>query len=116
MPVTLEGLGFHARGELDLEEWGGGSVGLVADVDSLATDWRGFAGAKVWEDDQGNIRLSATHNGMGYVYVDVSLRKLPANHADDQWSVNATVAVDAGQLESAAKRLRAMVSGDFGRS
>jgi hypothetical protein len=84
MPVILEGLGFSARGELDLEEWGGGAAGFITYLDSLAADWRGWAGERDWEDDQGNLRLSATHNGIGYVFLEVSLRKLPAKQADDE--------------------------------
>ncbi len=110
LPVALEGPGFTGRGELELEEWGGGSVGFIAYFESLATDWRGWAGERVWEDDQGNIRLVATHDGIGYAFLEVSLYRLPGSHRDEEWSINAIIAMDAGQLGPAAAKLRALIA------
>ena len=110
LPVAVEGPGFSASGELDLEEWGGGAAGFIDYFDSLAADWRGWTGERVWEDDQGNIRLVATHDGIGYVFIDVSLHRLPSRSRDEEWSVNSIVAVDAGQLGSATAKLRALIA------
>jgi Family of unknown function (DUF6228) len=73
----------------------------------LAADWRGWAGARVWENMEGGLFLTCTHNGKGTVVVHVELRHLSGS----DWTAKANVFVDAGEeLSTVTRDLRRLLS------
>ena len=79
---------------------GPGISGFLAD---LAENWRGWTGSKSWGDLEGLIRIEATHDGRGHVSLDFDLR----SSLYDGWRVEATVPVEAGQLDALVRAARA---------
>lgn len=65
----------------------------------LAADWRGWQGARTWGD--GPLMLSATHDGLGHVAINVRIRTNV--YYEEDWEASATVTVEAGQLDHIAR-------------
>ena len=61
----------------------------------LAKSWRGWSGEKVRESLEGHLRLACTSDRTGHVSIQVSLRSI----SGDDWRVEATIYVEAGQLD-----------------
>lgn len=74
----------------------------------MASQWSGWSGELVWESFENELILRCTHDRLGHVSIRVELRSGPTN---EDWRVEATVAVEAGQLESIARRAESF----FGR-
>jgi hypothetical protein len=66
----------------------------------LAENWRGWPGELQWESLEHELRLVATNDRRGHIAIRIQLR---SGFRDYDWSVAATVMVDAGQLEGLAK-------------
>lgn len=66
----------------------------------MSIDWRGWAGEKIWEDLDQQLRLTGTIDNIGHVSVRVEI-----------WSANynaklrITLVLDAGQLDEVAFRV-----------
>ncbi len=65
----------------------------------LAANWRGWDGEKAWESVESHIALKATADRLGHVSLRVVLRDLFAPAA---WRAEATLLLEAGQLEALA--------------
>ena len=71
--------------------------------DSIAADWKGWKGKKEWKAIEGDLEIAATSDRLGHVRLDIEIR----NHdPEDDWSVTAPIFVDAGELETIAKKIR----------
>ena len=70
----------------------------------LATQWRGWAGAKEWESL--GLRLSARHDGLGHVTLGATLDQ--DYTMADRWRVRASLVLDAGSLDTLARAARAL--------
>jgi len=70
----------------------------------LAESWRGWRGTKDWQSYERDWKLSATADGKGHVFLQVGLA---AGASDDQWRVQATLVLEAGQLEGYSQGFRA---------
>ena len=66
----------------------------------LAENWRGWQGERQWESIEHELRLVATNDRRGHVAIRIRLR---SGFWNDDWSVEATVQVDAGQLDGFAR-------------
>jgi hypothetical protein len=66
----------------------------------LAESWRGWQGERQWESMEHELRLVATNDRRGHIALGIQLR---SGFSDYDWSVAATIMVDAGQLEGVAK-------------
>lgn len=75
-------------------------VGYFAD---LATDWRGWSGARTWATYEGGLALSGDHDGLGHLRISVELRE----RSSDGWLVRGDVPLDAGKLDQLPKDLAA---------
>ena len=68
----------------------------------LSNSWRGWAGEKTFESLEGELLLSATHDGLGTVELWVTLRK----PTPPSWSASASLDLGAGaDLEAVAKSI-----------
>ena len=63
----------------------------------MATSWRGWSGAKTWEDLECRVQLIATSDALGHVSLVVELEG-----QDYDTRLRAKLLLDAGQLEGAA--------------
>jgi uncharacterized protein DUF6228 len=103
--VVLEDRGLHAvsnvhgivSGSTDLP------IGFFEDP---AENWRGWPGAKEWQSYEGDFQLKATADGKDHVFLFVSLA---AGLSDDQWRAQATLVLEAGQLDRFVKDFHAFL-------
>jgi hypothetical protein len=79
---------------------------LVAFLDELAREWKGWQGEKEWKSVEGDFALSGTADGLGVVALRVTLKSGPF---EDDWCVQTVIHVDAGQLEDLAVKARAFL-------
>lgn len=107
VPIHVIAPGIEASGTIELDAWSGGLPRLTAYFDELAGAWRGWAGAKEWRDDEGNIAMSATHDGKGLVLLRITVSNLPYD-APGSWQVKADVPVEPGSLSEIAKAVSSL--------
>jgi hypothetical protein len=77
---------------------GAGIARLLADA---AKEWTGWAGAKVWESLEGELRIELSTDHLGHVTVAVRVRSDPGGA--DRWELDAELGLDAGQLDGVAR-------------
>jgi uncharacterized protein DUF6228 len=66
----------------------------------VAENWRGWQGDRRWESMEHELRLVATNDRRGHIAITIRLRSGICEH---DWSVAATLKVDAGQLDEIAR-------------
>lgn len=77
---------------------------LVAFFRALASDWRGWQGARAYESVAHDLRLTATHDG--HVRLTAQLCKEP-----DEWSVTTAFRLDPGEeMTSVVEDVAALLS------
>jgi len=82
--------------------------GIARFFRSMAYEWRGWSGSKTWESLEGELRLSASRDSVGHVFVAVGL--MTAQGAPDPWRVEAELTIEAGMLEQVATDAEALFS------
>ena len=85
------------------------SDGLPTLFEEMAKSWRGWQGAKEWASLEREFTLSCTADGRGHV--EMIVRLADSLHAD-LWRLEATVLLEAGQLEGVAKSVRSFIAGN----
>ena len=105
VPVSLVGTAMTAR----VEAYEHNYHHLVSFFDDLAKNWRGWTGEKTWESVEHHIALRATADRQGHVYLRAALRDV-----DDpsDWRAEATLLVEAGQLDALADSARRIFGAD----
>ena len=76
---------------------------LAAFFDELAAHWKGWEGEKRWHSVERDFALSCRSDGLGHVAMQVTLT---SGLYEDDWSVQAVIHVDAGQLEDLAAKVK----------
>jgi hypothetical protein len=104
-PVNLAGPSMSAR--VDAYEHGYHVVPRF--FEDLATHWRGCEGEKTYESVESHIAIRATADSLGHVYLRVTVRSIDA--AAD-WRAEATLLIEAGQLDRLATSARLTFNGD----
>jgi hypothetical protein len=81
---------------------------LVAYVEDLAQNWQGWDGQKEYQSLQRELRISATHDGVGHVRLEVTLK----GQGDiDPWRTTVIVVTDPGtQMDEAAQDARNLLA------
>jgi hypothetical protein len=105
--LSVEVSGLRAAEEVWLAEWEGGPASLVGYFVDLADAWRGWAGTKEWSGGSGEVRLSATHDGIGHVELLVELG-VHWHHSPPivgAWTASARLELEPGSLEESARQL-----------
>ena len=74
----------------------------------VAERWKGWEGELVWGSLEGELTLRFAQDRAGHVTIGVGLRSRP--HECD-WSIQATIIAEAGQLEDLARRAKAFFGG-----
>ena len=72
--------------------------GFAAFFGGLATDWKGWKGAREWRALEGELNLKAESDRTGHIYLSVELR----DGAPPRWQVNSGLVLEAGQLDRLA--------------
>ena len=66
---------------------------------SVAADWRGWDGERVWSALESDFSVRARSDRLGHIRLDVELR---SHDPDDNWRISAPVFLDAGSLDTVA--------------
>ncbi|MGH9814311.1 MAG: DUF6228 family protein [Candidatus Acidiferrales bacterium] len=110
-PARLDLLPGHARSfsaslieeelsaRVDVAQIGGGD-GLDSYWASLAEEWRGWTGSKVWKSHEQDLELAATSDGKGHISLKVTLNRGSASASG--WQAQTTLVIEAGQLDRIA--------------
>jgi len=64
----------------------------------IATNWKGWKGAREWSALEGEMNLKAHSDRTGHVYLSVEIQ----DGAPPRWQLNATLVLEAGQLDRLA--------------
>jgi hypothetical protein len=108
---TLQVPGLRAADEVWLPEWLGGDESLTRFFADLAEAWRGWEGTKAWPGGDGEVRLAATHDGVGQVLLFVTLRAHWHGQPPfaDEWTATGVLAVEPGALDGVARGVAALI-------
>jgi hypothetical protein len=99
--IEVEAIDFHAKTRV--ANPGHGHPPSVL-FEELAVNWKGWKGAMTWLAMEGELELRATCDHLGHITVAVAI---PAYANTGNWSAQARVLVEAGQLERLAIEARA---------
>lgn len=104
--VRIAAPGLEAAVEVYEHEDGETLRGLASLFEELARSWRGWQGDQRWSSLEGELTITATHDGLGTVELRALLRELESDVLG-WWSASISVFVDAGALDELARRARA---------
>ncbi len=104
--VTLEDAGLHAVSEVHAIVGGQTTDLPTRFFEGLAEDWRGWHGAREWASYERDLQFSATADRRGHVFLLVNLA---AGASSDQWKAQASLILEAGQLEDYSRTFRAFL-------
>jgi hypothetical protein len=82
-----------------------GAQGLASLFEETAREWRGWKGVKAWESLEGELKLAATHDGLGHIGLLVEM-----GPPYEEWKAQGVVALEAGSLDVPARRLSEFVA------
>jgi hypothetical protein len=85
-----------------------GHLGLGDFFESLAHDWRGWRGEKIWTALEGDVSLTASHDGAGHVALSVELRAEPSTTRDPDWMARVVLLLEAGSLDALVRQARGL--------
>jgi len=80
---------------------------LASFFSDLAAHWQGWSGKKEWGSLEGELSFTATSDSTGHTSLVVRLRSGPYPY---DWTLTATLLIDAGQLEPIAKSMEGFLS------
>ncbi|MGW2343153.1 DUF6228 family protein [Streptomyces sp. NPDC001661] len=95
--VELKAPGLSARSE-EIVAWVWDSD-LVTFLEKLATDFRGWSDARVWQNDDRDLTVAATFRSGGHVGLTWTLRPRPQDSGG--WSASVTTVLEAGEQMAA---------------
>ncbi len=76
--------------------------GIACLFQEAADQWRGWSGTKKWESIEGEFTLELTSDKTGHISLTARINHNCGN--PDPWKLEATLTIEAGQLESLAKK------------
>ena len=79
------------------------SQGIGQYFGDLANNWKGWQGKKEWSSLEGELKLKASCDHLGHIFLSVHL----INGAPPIWEIQADLTLEAGQLENLATEARA---------
>ena len=77
--------------------------GLPKFFSELALDWKGWDGIRRWASLEGEFEICCTHDGLGHVETEATLRSSPYTHS---WTAQVRFELSAGSLDEIAIGLR----------
>lgn len=107
LTACIEGPGLSAERQVYEPEECGGYAALAAYFDEMALAWRGWEGPREWYSLEGELTLTAVHDG----HVRMATR-LASGFAERDWTLEADIVLDPGEeLASVAAEVRALIHG-----
>jgi hypothetical protein len=103
--ATVHGPHFQGRGRVYAYK----PSHLAAFFRDLATHWQGWSGQKKWVSLEEELSFAATSDSTGHTCLVVRLRS--GSYPFD-WSLNAVLLIEAGQLELIAKKMEELFIAD----
>lgn len=110
IPLRIVARGVDVRTVVEIESWSGGTKSLANYFVDLAGAWRGWSGSKEWNDDGPNISLSATHDGVGVVTLEVQADPFAGWDGPGSWNLTVRIPIEPGSLSKIAERLTALLN------
>jgi len=97
IPVTFESKGIHVhiKPYLYTDE-----NDLIMFFRSLAKDWKGWDGIRLWKSIEGDLQFEVTHDHLGFVNVKLLLIKNQG--FESEWSFRGKIQIELGALENIA--------------
>jgi hypothetical protein len=81
---------------------------LIAYFEDLAGHWQGWDSYKTYKSLEGDLTLTARHDGTGHVFLDVELKW---DHPPVEWSAKGQVLTDPGaQMAEAAAAAQVLLA------
>jgi len=81
---------------------------LVAFFNWLAANWHDWEGTKAYASLEGQLKLEATRDSLGHVFVRVTVRE---DRGGADWHAEGTLTIEAGQLEGYSLSCQRVFSG-----
>lgn len=105
--LALSGLNAVIAIEEDVSR---GFEDLATFFKSMEKSWRGWRGTRNWESLEGELRLTATHQG-GAIQLRVAIRRRGFDGGSDGWTVEGDVVIEPGeQLTRIAREVAAFAA------
>ena len=80
------------------------SSGLPELFESLAQNWKGWDGERLWSSLEGEFSLSATADRLGHIWLGYRLR---GDVGGQTWELKGRLLLESGQLDAIARDIRA---------
>ena len=107
LTASVEGPGVSAERQVYEPEECGGYAALAAYFDEMALAWRGWKGPREWHSLEGELTLTAVHDG----HVRMATR-LASGFGEREWTLAADIVIDPGEdLANVATEVRALIQG-----
>ena len=110
IPLRIVARGVDVGTVVDIESWSGGIKSLIDYFGDLSRAWRGWSGPKEWNDDGPSVSMSATHDGVGLVKLDVTAESHSGWDGEGSWTVTVRVPIEPGALTAVATELEALLA------
>jgi hypothetical protein len=110
IPLRVVARGVDVHTIVDIESWSGGTKSLIDYFGDLSAAWRGWPGPKDWNDDGPNVSMSATHDGVGHVRLEVIAQSHSGWDGEGSWTVTVRVPIEPGALTAVATKLEALLA------
>jgi len=81
--------------------------GWAAFFADIASNWRGWDGAKAHESLEGHLKLVATSDASGHIRLNITLRGVEIG---DEWRAETSINFEAGQLDHLAGKVEKFFS------
>ena len=108
LTVRVEGPGLSAERQVYEPEEFGGYGALAVFFDEMATAWRGWEGPREWYSLEGELAVTAVHDG----HVRMATH-LATGWGERGWTLKADVVIDPGEdLTNAAAEVHALIHGE----
>lgn len=95
--AELRDEGLYAKTIVTINRQADGEGDLAAFLASLADDWRGWRGSRIWHALEHEMSVAGVHDGRGHVSLEVTLRRPNGAFADDAWSARSVFVLEAGE-------------------
>ncbi len=81
---------------------------LVNLFEFIAKEWRGWEGVQEWASIEGEFSVSANCDNLGHVLLDITIKEYSG---PEEWRIEVSLGLDAGQTEDIAKKVRRFFAG-----
>jgi hypothetical protein len=109
IPLRLAAGELSVLTTVELGAWSGGPARLIAFFDDLEASWRGWPYSKEWNVDEGNVAMSARHDGIGLVTLAFSVSRYAGWAGPGSFELRVVVPVEPGSLQSIAEKIRSLL-------